>query len=388
MAAERHLIIGIGASAGGVEALQAFFRALPEGSGLSFVVIMHLAEGRPSAMPEILARCTTMPVHPVRNGMTIDPGNVYVLGSNAVLTVRRGQLALRQQQGAARERHPIDVFFASLAEDAGENAVAIILSGVGNDGTLGAKAIKERGGLTIAQRADDGSPRHPEMPASAVAAGAIDLDIPVEAMGAKLREYAQGLGRLDPDGQPRSRRADISRARQTICNILLDHVGHNFSGYKERTMLRRIERRMQVLDLPDIDRYIGRLREDRVEVIQLFRDLLIGVTAFFRDREAFDTLSEKVIPRLFVGKGAADTIRVWVPGCSTGEEVYSVAILLLEHMQGLKTRPSVQSSVSRPTSTRPRSPWPALPAIPLRCCARLGRSGSIAISPAMARSIR
>src|SRR5262249_9463356 len=181
-----------------------------------------------------------------------------------------------------------------------------------------------------------------EMPASAVAAGAIDLDIPVEAMGVKLLEYAQGLGRLDPDGQPRSRRHNISRARRTVCDILLDHVGHNFSGYKERTMLRRIERRMQVLDLPDIERYIARLREDRAEVIQLFRDLLIGVTAFFRDREAFDTLAEKVIPNLFTGKGAADTIRIWVPGCSTGEEVYSVAILLLEHMQGLKTRPSVQ----------------------------------------------
>lgn len=341
MAANRHLIIGIGASAGGVEALQAFFRALPEGSGLSFVVVMHLAEDGAGAMPEILARCTAMPVHAVRNGMTIEPDSVYVLSSNAVLTVRGGQMSTRQE-GAGRERHPIDAFFASLAEDAGENAVGIILSGVGNDGTFGAKAIKARGGLTIAQQTDDGSPRRPEMPASAAAAGAIDLDIPVETMGAKLVEYAQGLGRLDPDGQSRSRRHDISRARRTICEILLDHVGHNFSGYKERTMLRRIERRVQVLDLPDVDNYIGRLREDRAEVDRLFRDLLIGVTAFFRDREAFDTLAEKVIPQLFVGKGAADTIRIWVPGCSTGEEVYSVAILLLEHMEGLKTRPSVQ----------------------------------------------
>jgi two-component system CheB/CheR fusion protein len=339
---ERQLVIGIGASAGGVEALQSFFRALPGNGKLSFIVVMHLGEGRESAMPEILARCTTLPVVPIRNGLAIEPGHVYVLVSHAVLTVRRGQLQLRQSGAAARERHPIDVFLSSLAEDYGESAVAIILSGVGSDGTLGTKAIKERGGLTIAQQADHGAPRHPEMPASAVAAGAIDLDIPVEAMGAKLIEYAEGLGRLDPDGQPRARRNDINRARQTICDILLDHVGHNFSGYKERTMLRRIERRMQVLDLHDIDHYIRRLREDHGEVVQLFRDLLIGVTAFFRDKEAFDTLEEKVVPRVFAGKGAADTIRIWVPGCSTGEEVYSAAILLLEHMAGLKNRPNVQ----------------------------------------------
>ena len=342
MAEHRQLVIGIGASAGGVEALQAFFRAMPQSQGLSFIVVMHLGEGRESMMPDILSRCTRLPVAPARNNARIEPNHLYVLASDALLTVKNGRLNLRQHRSPARERHPIDVFFASLAEDAGENAVAIILSGAGSDGTLGAKAIKERGGLTIAQQSDDGSPRHPEMPTSAVAAGAIDLDIPIEAMGAKLLEYADGVGRLELDGQPRARRQDIDRARQTICDILLDHVGHNFTGYKERTMLRRIERRMQVLDLRDINRYIARLRDDHDEVIQLFRDLLIGVTAFFRDKEAFDALSEKVLPQLFAGKGAADTIRIWVPGCSTGEEVYSLAILLLEHMAGLKTRPTVQ----------------------------------------------
>ncbi|MBV9551412.1 MAG: PAS domain-containing protein [Alphaproteobacteria bacterium] len=343
MAEGRALTVGIGASAGGVEALQSFFGAAPLDAGLAFIVVMHLAEGRASALRDILARATGMAVVAARNGMTIEPDHVYVLATDSVLTVRRGRLQLRQHRGgASRERHTIDVFFASLAEDVGENAVAIILSGVGNDGTLGAKAIKERGGLTIAQQADHSAPRHPEMPMSAVASGAIDLDIPVEAMGPKLVEYAQGLGRLDPETQPRDRRGDIDRARETICEILLDQVGHNFAGYKERTMLRRIERRMQVLEQSDINRYIARLREDRGEVVQLFQDLLIGVTAFFRDREAFDTLDDKVIPRLFVGKGAADIIRVWVPGCSTGEEVYSIAILLLQQMAGLKARPKVQ----------------------------------------------
>lgn len=341
MAGERQLIVAIGASAGGVEALQAFFRALPGVAGMSFIVITHLADGRESAMPDILARCTTMPVQAIANGARIEPNHVFVLASHAVLTVRRAQFNLRPQD-AVRERHPIDVLFASLAEDAGENAVGIILSGVGHDGTLGAKAIKERGGLSIAQQADGSPPRHPEMPESAIAAGVIDLAIPIEAMGAKLAEYASGAGRLDPDGQSRTGRNDVSRARQTICSILLDQVGHNFSGYKERSVLRRIERRMQVLNLSGIEAYITRLREDHSEVGQLFRDLLIGVTAFFRDREAFDALAEKVIPQLFVGKGAADTIRIWVPGCSTGEEVYSLAILLLEHARGLKAQPNLQ----------------------------------------------
>ena len=340
MAEERHLVIGIGASAGGVEALQSFFRGLPENGRLSFIVAMHLSEGHESAVPEILARCTSLPVHTARNATAIEPGHVYVLASPAELTVRRGHLQLRRS--TTRERHPIDVFLSSLAEDCGENTVAIILSGDGTDGTLGTKAIKERGGLTIAQKADHSGPRHPEMPASAIATGAIDLEIPVETMGAKLVEYADGLGRLDLDGQSRARRNDINRARQTICDILLDHVGHDFSGYKEQTMLRRFERRMQVLNLHDINRYIARLREDHGEVVRLIRDLLIGVTGFFRDAEAFDILGEKVIPKLFAGKGAADTIRIWVPGCSTGEEVYSVAILLLEHMARLKNRPNVQ----------------------------------------------
>ena len=342
MAITRQLVIGIGASAGEVEALKGFFRSQPDGMPFSFIVVMLLAEDRDSAIAEILAGCTSMPVHRAESGMALQPGQVYVLSSNAVLTLRGGEIHLRQQGRGPRERHPIDVFLASLADDAGENAVGIVLSGAGSDGTLGAKAIKNRGGLTIAQKADHSTPRHPEMPESAIASGAIDLDIPLEAMGAKLSEYAQGLGRLDPDGQPRARRQDINQARQTVCEILLHNVGHNFSGYKERTMLRRIERRMQVLDLPDINHYIERLRGDRAEVIQLFRDLLIGVTAFFRDHQAFDALSQKVIPRLLAARGAADTIRVWVPGCSTGEEVYSLAILLLEHLRDMKARPSVQ----------------------------------------------
>jgi two-component system CheB/CheR fusion protein len=261
---------------------------------MAFVVVLHLGEGRQSALPEILQRCTNLPVIAVDNDTAIEPDHVYVLVSDNILTVQRRRLRVRPNRSIARERHTIDVFLSSLAEEVGENAVAIILSGLGTDGTLGATAIKEHGGLTIAQRSDHTAPRHPDMPDNAVAHGAIDLRLPVQEMGGKLAEYLEGHGRLETDGQPRAYRNRIDGARQTICQILLERVGHNFSGYKERTFLRRIERRMQVLDMPNVDAYVERLRDDQNEAVQLFNDLLIGVTAFFRDRDAFQALAEKV----------------------------------------------------------------------------------------------
>ena len=341
MANNRFPVVGIGASAGGVEALQAFFEPMPADPGMAFIVVTHLGEGYESSLPQILSRSTEMPIAAMQDGGAIEPNHVYVLGPGAVPTLRRGRLRLNPRSAGRREFNTIDVFLASLAEDRGEYSVAVILSGTGHDGTLGVKAIKEKGGLTVAQMTDHTAPRYPDMPASAIASGAIDLKIPVQHMAGKLIEYARGLGTLDistrrNNGTERER---ISRARQAICDILRDEVGHNFSGYKERTFLRRIERRMQVLELRDIDDYVERLRSDHQEATRLFEDLLIGVTAFFRDKDAFEALAEQVIPPLFEGKAATDQIRVWVPGCATGEEAYSIAILLLEHMAALKARP-------------------------------------------------
>ncbi|MBV8492975.1 MAG: hypothetical protein JO162_05805, partial [Alphaproteobacteria bacterium] len=251
MANDRFPVVGIGASAGGVEALQEFFTPMPPDPGMAFIVVTHLGKGHESALPQILGRVTTLPIVAIRDGETIEANRVYVLSSDAMPTLRRGKLRLRSHSGARREYNPIDVFFASLAQEAGEYSIAVILSGTGHDGTLGAKAIKEQGGLTLAQLADDTAPRYPDMPAHAIASGAIDLKLPVQDMGGKLVEYAQGLGTLDTLARrDNARQRDrINEARQQICEILREELGHNFAGYKERTFMRRIERRMQLLDL-------------------------------------------------------------------------------------------------------------------------------------------
>jgi two-component system, chemotaxis family, CheB/CheR fusion protein len=327
-------IVGIGASAGGVEALEQFFKSLPAGNGLAFVVLTHLPPDRESMLSEILGRATRMPVVDARDGEKVEAEHVYVLPPSAILTIRDGTLQLRRTGPADRERAPIDVFFTSLAEDQAEHAIGIVLSGGGHDGTLGLRAIKENGGLTIAQGANVTRPRFAEMPSSAVAAGIVDLELPVETIPERIIGYVRNWGAFDT-GQ----RGD---ALTTIFNLLRARTGHDFREYKERTFQRRVQRRMQVVQTTKLEDYAELLQREPDEVSALFRDLLIGVTDFFRDAAAFQSLETLVIPKLFEGKGADDEVRVWVPGCSTGEEVYSIAILLREHREKSSTPPKVQ----------------------------------------------
>ena len=327
-------IVGIGASAGGVEALEQFFRSLPAGNGLAFVVVTHLPPDRESMLSEILGRATRMPVVDAPDGEKVEAEHVYVLPPSAILTIRGGNLQLRRTGPADRERAPIDVFFTSLAADQAEHAIGVVLSGGGHDGTLGLKAIKEHGGLTIAQGANVTRPRFAEMPSSAVAAGIVDLELPVETIPQRIIGYVRSWGEFDT-GQ----RSD---ALTTILNLLRARTGHDFREYKERTFQRRVQRRMQVVQTTKLEDYAARLQSEPDEVSALFRDLLIGVTDFFRDAAAFQALETLVIPKLFEDKGADDELRVWVPGCSTGEEVYSIAILLREHLEKSSTPPKVQ----------------------------------------------
>jgi two-component system CheB/CheR fusion protein len=332
-------IVGVGASAGGVEALEGFFQGMPPQPGLAFIVVTHLSPDRESLLHEIIARYTDLSVVVAEHEAEVGPNCVYVLPSDAIISIKAGRLELHKASSSRRERKPIDILFSSLALDCGEYAAAVVLSGGDGDGTLGTKAIKERGGLTLAQIADGHGPRHPSMPDSAIAAGFVDFALPVNEMGAKLAEFARMLADTEDGASAEAVRLE---ARSEICAILRNQLGHDFSGYKSKTFFRRVQRRMHVSQSPNQEAYVQRLKDDPKEVGALFHDLLINVTNFFRDVEAFDKLRDIVIPKLFEGRGAEDSVRVWVPGCSTGEEVYSIAILLCEHMANLTARPRVQ----------------------------------------------
>jgi two-component system CheB/CheR fusion protein len=344
-ARSRFPVVGVGASAGGVQALEGFFQGVPPQPGLSFVIVTHLSRSHDSILPEIIARFTSLPVHSAADGMVVEINSVYVLPPCAVLTVDEGKLQMRDLLPSERERKPIDVFFSSLAADLGELSAGVVLSGGDSDGTLGVKAIKERGGLALAQTADDFGPNIPEMPESAMTLGVVDFCVPAPMMGQKLLEFAHSAamnGNLAADSEEALELARLDSARSSIYGILRSQIGHDFSGYKTKTFIRRVQRRMQVNQITKADVYVDLLVKSSEEVAALFRDLLINVTNFFRDKEAFDTLAERVIPALFVGREAEDTIRVWVPGCATGEEVFSIGILLREHMEQLPIHPRVQ----------------------------------------------
>jgi len=333
-------IIGIGASAGGIDAFHSFFDHMPADCGMAFVMVLHLPADRKSMLTEILARWTKMPVIDVADRVMIKPNHIYVPPPHAIVTLIDGHLNVEMPPpGSDRVFRPIDAFFDSLGSALRERSVGIVLSGTGNDGALGLKAIKECGGLTIAQGTNGTAPQYAEMPAGAIATGAVDIIASVEDMpghllrlqgvATALTPYDEGSGSLDA-------------MRLEICNILRKQVAHDFSGYRSQTFLRRVDRRMHVVNAATMQDYIAKLNADHDEVTRLFRDLLIRVTSFFRDSETFETLARKVIPQLFAGKTADTTVRLWVPGCATGEEAYSLAILLREHLDSLIAAPKVQ----------------------------------------------
>jgi two-component system CheB/CheR fusion protein len=334
-------IVGIGASAGGLDAFHKFFDHMPADCGMAFVMILHLPPDRKSMLADILGRWTTMPVMEAADGTLIKPNCVYVPPPHSLVTLKDGRLVVhRPVADDQRVPRPIDAFFDSLGSSLAEQAVGIVLSGTGSDGALGLKSIKENGGFTIAQGSEGSAPQYGEMPAGAIATGSVDLVAPIEDIPAHLFRI-KGSTLSSPDRAETSA-LEINSARLKICGILRAQVGHDFSGYRDQTFLRRVQRRMQVVNAATIDAYISRLEADHNEVILLFRDLLIRVTSFFRDKETFDTLESLVIPRLFEGKHADGAVRVWVPGCATGEEAYSLAILLREHVSRLQGVPKVQ----------------------------------------------
>lgn len=340
-AAAPGLIVGLGASAGGLEAFKAFFTHVPPRSGLAYVLIQHLDPKHKSLLVELLGKHTEMPVVQAEDGMAVAADSVFVIPPDAVLTIAADILHVVRPAPPREHRRPIDTFFAALAEDQGEKAVCIILSGTGSDGTHGVKAAKEHGGLTMAQAGSDETALL-GMPSSAAATGLVDHVMPVEAMPAMLIDYERHLGEVRNKKGPDGIRRDSAQQLVQICTLLRTRLGHDFSQYKEKTLIRRIQRRMQVLQIDGVADYIERLRKEPAQLDLLFRDLLIGVTQFFRDPDAFAALASQVIPKLLENKRGDDHLRIWVPGCATGEEAYSIAILMQEAMIELEVAPKLQ----------------------------------------------
>lgn len=333
-------IVGIGASAGGLAAFISFLTHMAPDSGMAFVLVQHLDPHHLSLLPELLAPHTQMPVHSVVDRTPVVPNQVYLIPPNTTLTIDQGVLCLVFPAEAHGHRRPIDHFFRSLAADQGARAVGIILSGSGSDGTLGLAAIKEAGGMAMAQAPE--SAEFDSMPQSAIARRVVDHVLPIARMPAALLAYVDHGTRYPPLAASDTPLSETIDDLHAIATLLRQATGHDFSHYKPATLLRRITRRMQVLHVDGLADYVERLRQDRPEVERLFQDLLISVTHFFRDPAAFDALASAVIPALFHGKGASAPLRVWVPGCATGEEAYTIAILLREHMERLESAPPTQ----------------------------------------------
>jgi two-component system CheB/CheR fusion protein len=327
-------IVGIGASAGGLAAFEAFFSGMPADiePGMAFVLVQHLAPDHKSILADLLSRCTRMPVLEVEDGMVVRPNCVYVIPPHYDMALLQGALHLLEPVAPRGQRLPIDYFFQSLAADQREHAIGIVLSGTGSDGALGVRTIKDAGGMVMAQ--STASCEYDGMPRSALATGLVDYQLAPADMAARLIAYAaHAFGKLARSGVLATPMVD--NALKTIFVLLRAQTGHDFSQYKPSTIYRRIARRMSVHQIDAIEAYVNYLQHTPPEGEALFRDLLIGVTSFFRDPEAFRVLEQQVIPQLFDNLAADASIRTWTTGCSTGEEAYSLAILLVERMEAL-----------------------------------------------------
>jgi two-component system CheB/CheR fusion protein len=328
-------IVGIGASAGGLVAFEAFFSGMPADTDpdMAFVLVQHLAPDHKSILSDLIRRYTRMQVFQVEDGVAVKPNCAYIIPPNRDMAFVNGTLQLLEPMAPRGQRLPIDFFFSSLAEDQHERAICIVLSGTGSDGTQGIRSIKGEGGMAMAQNPK--SAEYDGMPRSAIATGLVDYILPPAEMPAQVIAYVTHVfGRTSlPPAAPAPKAED---ALKKIFVLLRAQTGHDFSQYKHSTFVRRVERRMAVHQITRLEEYVRYLQQTPAEVESLFRDLLIGVTSFFRDKEAFAALQEQAIPRFLAGKPNGALIRVWVPGCSTGEEAYSIAILLQERMEELK----------------------------------------------------
>lgn len=334
-------IVGLGASAGGLEACTQLLKALPSDTGMAYVLVQHLDPTYESALTELLGRATEMPVRQVTDGISVEPDHVYVIPPNVEMIISQRRLRLTARTETHGHHMPIDRFLRSLAEDQGSNAIGVILSGTASDGTLGLAAVKGQGGITFAQ--DETSAKYDGMPRSAIAAGCVDLVLPPDGIArelAKIRTHpyvtpaaSSRLAALVPDGDPHLKK---------ILLLLRTASKVDFSDYKRGTVKRRILRRMALNKIDKLNEYVRFLGHHPSEVEALYEDMLIHFTNFFRDPRGFDALKSEVFPTILKHRSPEEPIRIWVPGCSTGEEVYSHAIALLEFLSDKKAHIPIQ----------------------------------------------
>jgi two-component system, chemotaxis family, CheB/CheR fusion protein len=336
-------IVGIGASAGGLEAFSHLLQPLPQDTGMAFVLVQHLAPEHASLLSEILTRTTTMNVHEVQDGVEILPNSVYVIPPNTLMTLEEGCLKLQPRQRTRGKYMPIDAFFKSLAEDHSHKAIAIVLSGGDDDGSLGLAAIKAAGGITFAQ--DPRSAEVSKMPQNAIATGCVDFVLAPAGIAQELIKISRHpyvmrpLAAISEGGDGGSSNLE---ALSQIFALLRRTMGVDFSHYKQGTIRRRIMRRMVLHNLEQIDDYVQYLQGHATEVEDLYHDILINVTSFFREPDTFNALRETVFPSIVPAKSSDSPIRIWIPGCATGEEAYSIAISLLEFLDDRTIKPMIQ----------------------------------------------
>jgi two-component system CheB/CheR fusion protein len=334
-------IVGIGASAGGLEALTFLLRALPDDTGMGFVVVQHLAPTHESMLTEILSKSTSMPVTEVKDGMMVEPDSMYVIPPNTNMALLHGHLNLMPRKETVGHHMPIDYFLRSLAEDQGGRAIGIILSGTASDGVKGLAAIKSEGGITFAQ--DPQTAKYDGMPRNAIDAGVVDCVLSPEAIAQELVKVSSHPY-VSPSQIERSRSLLLEGddALSKIFILLRASYGVDFTYYKQTTLKRRVIRRMVLHRIESLDNYIKYLQSSPAEIDLLYQDILITVTNFFREPETFDALKEKIFPSLTRGRTAEAPVRIWVPGCSTGEEAYSIAICWLEFLKDTASNIPIQ----------------------------------------------
>ena len=344
--ADRFPVVGIGASAGGLEAFTQLLHHLPIDTGMAFVLVQHLDPNHPSLLSEILARATQMSVQEAQEGMAIAPNQVYVIPPNTVMTIAQGKLHLIQRESARRTSKAVDTFFNSLAEERGSKAIAVVLSGGDGDGTQGLEAIKAAGGITFAQSED--SAQVTNMPNTAIATGQVDFVLPPEAIATELANISRHpyvstpAATLTAANLATEDLSELTDALTTIFSLLQTAFGVDFTHYKRTMIQRRIFRRMALYHLEQLSDYVRYLHESLPEVQALYQEILIHVTSFFRDAAVFETLKREVFPALLRDRPADLPIRIWVAGCSTGEEAYSIAICLLEFLSHQPRQPQIQ----------------------------------------------